>query len=1029
MRYTEFPPCLKSSLGVKQVIDEACFEGFIGFDVEYSKKDKPYIIGVASKGRCASHWWSDDLGWYLLEQVKKHDAKLVAFSGIGADKPVIEAALKTTTPLSMWHDTMIRHWIVNPDLASVPKSAVGEDADDPAVALGLMNLWCCTSLLHDVPNWKRPRGRDGKATCNIVGCRGPCPIHDEMAYCGTDAWAGLVDGYSLIEEMKRLEIPETYFDFRQELAEYCEWMTEKGVLVDRQVIKDLDEAITSKKMTLFPYEWVTTTKTFKNGTTRELKPKKVQTGPFNPNSPKAVYKWFAEHGIDLSDKGKPSASKPTVQKVLTKLLKPYGLEFNATLGEVDGELSEDLTLSEPLEVLVRLAQKQCAGKGIKSWFDPQYIDKDNLIHPRFNTCGTSMGRLSSSKPNFQNIPRVGFGKEVRKAIIACPGFKLLSADFSQLEFRICLWFVGLDPNVADGAFEYLVEKSEGQFKEPAKRLGWTPRDVAKSIIHGCVPKGHEVLTPEGWIDISEWSGQDIATWYDKEQIRFEQPEKYHKYPFSGNLVNLKGRGLEVYCTKNHTFPVEISGTGKGKRYSNTYKQEASNLSRSGRIPISGEFHSALPTSITDTELKKLVAVQADGAWNGHSVRFHFVKERKIERVNELWNGVVWKDCKCHPGRGKYCDVPFSSKYLSIEEKNFHSDLMGLSQKQRLIFINETKLWDGSISTRNDGASCYITTNYENAKFVQTMVHLSGFQGLLRVEKRVPIRKDLYKVSFNARKYSSISTLERSDTCYIGDVYCFTVPSGYFLLRHNDKIFVSGNSDYMESLSVRSDEELNSPKSVGDRKAGALVVYDGLDGYPEWKYKGKTVCFTGVNVSERLFGDKTRVNRAKALKLLKVYLDAYPIRQFQMELTKKVEASGDMRLPNGHRLPLYGRVEEDDLKQAAALLGQGGGGIYSQEGMLRLKNQGKIMIMQVHDDYTFEVPIDTSNAECMDYLRPMVAPSEILTGFTCPAKVKVGLWWKSREKDKLGNPINPDPKDMQEIGTLKVTNVVEGTSSN
>lgn len=407
IRYSSFPPTSNSAFGVRSIIDEAVIEGACGYDIEFNPDGKITVIGVATKNRCGATWWTDELGEYLINS----GVPLVAFAGIGADKPVTEKMLGIKTPLTRYHDPMIRHYIVNPDLASVSKSAVGEDEDDPTIALGLMNLWCCTSLLHDVPNWKRHSGPD----CKV------CPKCNVLSYCAYDAWAGLVDEYSLREQMVQLGIPESYYEFRRELAEYCEWMHEKGVLVDRQVINDLDETITSKKMTLFPHEWVTVTKTFKNGKTRELKPKKVQSGPFNPNSPKAVYAWFSSKGIELTDKGKPSVSKPTVQRVLNKLLKPYGLDFNATLGEIDGDVPEDLQLPEALDTLVRLAQKQCAGKGIKAWFDPQYIQADNTVHARFNICGTSMGRPSSSRPNFYNLPRVGFGKEVRKAIIARKG--------------------------------------------------------------------------------------------------------------------------------------------------------------------------------------------------------------------------------------------------------------------------------------------------------------------------------------------------------------------------------------------------------------------------------------------------------------------------------------------------------------------------------------------------------------------------------------------------------------------------------
>jgi DNA polymerase-1 len=102
------------------------------------------------------------------------------------------------------------------------------------------------------------------------------------------------------------------------------------------------------------------------------------------------------------------------------------------------EILQDLALDYPLP---RLILEYRGLSKLKSTYTdklPQQINPvTGRVHTSYHQAVASTGRLSSSDPNLQNIPiRTLEGRRIRQAFVAPPGYRILAADYSQIELRI-----------------------------------------------------------------------------------------------------------------------------------------------------------------------------------------------------------------------------------------------------------------------------------------------------------------------------------------------------------------------------------------------------------------------------------------------------------------------------------------------------------------------------------------------------------------------------------------------------------------
>ncbi len=156
----------------------------------------------------------------------------------------------------------------------------------------------------------------------------------------------------------------------------------------------------------------------------------------------------------------------------------------------DTEALEKIALQHPLPQEI-LGYRQLA-KLKNTYVDtlPGLVNpRTGRIHADFNQSVAATGRLSSSNPNLQNIPiRTELGRQIRRAFLPAEGWRLLSADYSQIELRVLAHFTedpGLVSAFARGEDVHATTAS-AVFGAPPREITPEMRRVAKAVNFGII---------------------------------------------------------------------------------------------------------------------------------------------------------------------------------------------------------------------------------------------------------------------------------------------------------------------------------------------------------------------------------------------------------------------------------------------------------------------------------------------------------------------------------------------------------------
>ena len=321
----------------------------------------------------------------------------------------------------------------------------------------------------------------------------------------------------LLEELRKQEMEQLYFDIELPLCPVLYRMEKEGIAIDEAQLQQfgtmLAQRIEACEALIYSYS----------------------DGPFNINSTRQLGELLFE-----------KLGLPPVKKTKT------GYSTNADVLEKLKNKHPIIPAIMDYRMLTKL--KSTYADGLM-----KVICEDGRIRTTFQNLVTATGRLSSTEPNLQNIPvRTDLGAEIRKMFVPKPGCVLVDADYSQIELRVLAHIA--DDQVMRDAF---ISGQDIHTVTASQVFGVAPEQVtslqrrhAKAVNFGIVYGISEFSLSED-IGVSRWEAKEYIENYltNYSGVRSYMKRVVEEARAAGFTKTIYGRKRDIPELKSSNFNI------------------------------------------------------------------------------------------------------------------------------------------------------------------------------------------------------------------------------------------------------------------------------------------------------------------------------------------------------------------------------------------------------------------------------------------------------------------------------------------
>ncbi len=413
-----------------------------------------------------------------------------------------------------------------------------------------------------------------------------------------------------------------------------------------------------------------------------------------------------------------------------------------------------------------------------------------------------------------------------------------SADIADVQNQLAQ--TANDPNmtiITHHNFDFEWYGTTGKVLQITQEMEWVGKEILdgfmlnQSLLNGemCYSYDTEVLTNDGFKKYDEVNKEDLILTYSlsTKRLEYQKPFQLHVYDYDGELIHFQGEQVDIMVTPNHRM---LTRKAKLDDWKVVF---ADNVTPGMRFLAHSDYDTNSINSelqVNDISLDMRIFFKFAGYYLSEG-SMSCKKSNYQVSVSQSSNSIAFDDissCFKHLGL-KYSDYHYPPKLIhsfTICNKKFvefiksefgthaHNKSIPTWMKNAPveylnIIIQSLMNGDGQEIKHNNTTNYVYTTISEHlANDVQEIAFKAGYnvRKVMHVDSSKPEdsrSRHIYRVKISKGKWSKgneprIKKHHIKRETYKGKVWCYAVPTGFFVTRRNGKITIQGNSGYQSA---------------------------------------------------------------------------------------------------------------------------------------------------------------------------------------------------------------------------------------